>query len=160
MGMVFEAHAITADRASEVTADPDLVEQLVEAHGPPETRLDLDKAWHGLHWLLTGSVDEVDSPLGLAVLGGEPVGDDWGYGPPRLLAPDDVRRAADALAQVTVEDLRSRFDRSAMLAAGVYPQIWDEEDIFDSYLEPSYVMLRDFYARAASHGDAVLALVT
>ena len=47
-----------------------------------------------------------------------------------------------------------------MTAADVYPFIWDEEDVFDEYLAPSYESLREFYARAAARGDAVLAVLT
>lgn len=151
---------LSAARADEVAAEPGQLEELVEEDTPRDQFLDLDKAWHGLHWLLTGSVDDTSTPTGQAVLGGSEIGEDWGYGPPRLLRPDDVRRVAEALGALTADDLRARFDASAMAAAGVYPFIWDEEDVFDDYLAPSYELLRDFYARAASRGDAVLAVLT
>lgn len=151
---------LSAGRAEEVAADPGRLEELVEEDTPGEEFLDLDKAWHGLHWLLTGSVDDTSTPAGQAVLGGTEIGEDWGYGPPRLLRPDDVRRVAEALDAVTADDLRARFDAGAMTAADVYPFIWDEEDVFEEYLAPSFDLLRDFYARAASRGDAVLAVLT
>jgi hypothetical protein len=160
MSMVFEARMLSAARAEQVAADPSLLEDLVEEDTPGQEFLDLDKAWHGVHWLLTGSVDETTTPEGQAVLGGTEVGDDWGYGPPRLLRPDDVRRVAAALEAVTAADLRARFDPAAMTAADVYPFIWDEEDVFEEYLAPSYETLRDFYSRAAARGDAVLAVLT
>jgi len=160
MGMVFEARMLAATRAEEVAADPALLEDLVEEDTSGEEFLDLDKAWHGLHWLLTGTTDDASTPAGQAVLGGTELGEDWGYGPPRLLRPDDVRRVAGALDALTADDLRARFDPAAMTAADVYPFIWDEDDVFDEYLAPSYGSLRDFYARAASRGDAVLAVVT
>jgi hypothetical protein len=160
MGMVFEARMLSATRAQEVAADPDLLETLVEEDTAREEFLDLDKAWHGLHWLLTGTTDDASTPAGMAILGGAEIGEDWGYGPPRLLRPDDVRRVADALGELTEDDLRARFDPEAMKAADLYPSIWDEEDVFAEYLAPQYALMQEFYARAASRGDAVLALIT
>ena len=151
---------LSAARAEEVAAEPDLLEELVEEDTRSDEFLDLDKAWHGVHWLLTGSADDTTTPAGQAILGGTEIGEDWGYGPPRLLRPDEVRRVADALAAHSAEDLRTRFDATAMTAADMYPFIWDEEDVFDEYLAPSYESLREFYARAASRGDAVLAVLT
>ncbi len=160
MGMVFEARMLSAARAEEVAVDPDLLEGLVQEDTVDEHFLDLDKAWHGVHWLLTGTVDNASTPAGMAIMGGAEIGEDWGYGPPRLLRPGDVRRVADALVELDDDDLRRRFDAGAMTRAEVYPLIWDEEDVFVEYLAPSFAMLRDFYALAASRGDAVLALIT
>jgi hypothetical protein len=160
MGMVFEARMLSAARAEEVAADPGLLEGLVEEDTAREEFLDLDKAWHGLHWLLTGTTDDASTATGAAIMGGTEIGEDWGYGPPRLLRPGDVRRVADALGEVDGDDLHGRFDPTAMTAADVYPFIWDEDDVFAEYLAPSFEMLRDFYARAASRGDAVLAVIT
>ena len=151
---------LSATRAEEVTADPDVLEGLVEEDTPREEFLDLDKAWHGLHWLLTGTTDDSSTPAGMAILGGTEIGEDWGYGAPRLLRPDEVRRVAAVLRDVTEGDLRARFDPAAMKAADLYPSIWDEEDVFAEYLAPQFALMQEFYARAASRGDAVLALIT
>jgi hypothetical protein len=160
MGMVFEARMLSATRAEEVMADPDVLEELVEEDTPREEFLDLDKAWHGVHWLLTGTLDNASTPAGMAIMGGTEIGEDWGYGPPRLLRPADVRRVADALVELDDDDLRRRFNAGAMTRAEVYPLIWDEEEVFEDFLAPSFAMLRDFYSLAASRGDAVLALIT
>ena len=65
-------------------AGPDVEELLHQEH---EQRFDLDKAWHGIHFLLTGSAWETTPGAGESVLGGDPVGPDRGYGPARLLDP-------------------------------------------------------------------------
>src|SRR5687767_12235877 len=83
---------------------------LVLGQGEGE-RTDLDKAWHGLHYLLTRTAWEGDAPLNFLVAGGREVGDiDVGYGPARVLSAAEVRAAADALARLTDEELRSRFN--------------------------------------------------
>ncbi len=138
----------------------------------------MDKAWHAIHWLLTGSSDEsppsrrrsgllrrraAPQPSAgaeaLAVLGGEPVGDDDGYGPARLLRPEQVAAVAEALRPLTPEVLGHRVDLTAMEAieaADLYPGIWDEEDVYEEYLGPNYEVLRDFYLAAAADDAAVL----
>src|SRR5687767_14577361 len=46
---------------------------------------DLDKAWHGIHYLLTGTAAEGGKPLDFLVSGGREVGNvDIGYGPARV----------------------------------------------------------------------------
>ena len=47
---------------------------------------DLDKSWHGIHYLMTGSVWGSDSPLDFLISGGTNVGDiDLGSGPARVM---------------------------------------------------------------------------
>lgn len=59
-----------------------------------DDEVDLDKSWHGLHFLFTGTAWEGEEPACFLVLGGEGIGNDVGYGPARVLMPDDVGRFA------------------------------------------------------------------
>ena len=52
MGMIFNARRLSAEELAAVLADPEKVGTLFQG-GPDE--LDLDKAWHGLHYLLNGT---------------------------------------------------------------------------------------------------------
>jgi len=122
----------------------------------PAATLDLDKAWHGLHWVLTGSATPHAAPLSDALFGGEEIGEDLGYGPSYLLTADRVQVVAAALATLDPDDLRRRADPQAMDRAELYPGTWDEEDVFDEMLLPSFTGLRDFYADAARAGQAVV----
>ena len=122
--------------------------------GSPNPRLDLDKMWHGLHYVLTGSAWDGDPPISLAVLGGTEIGEDTGYGPPRYLMPDEVRAVAAALDGTPHELFMERFDPSTMNDAELYSGYWDE-------CEPEYMRqllgeLAAFYASAAAAGMAVL----
>ncbi|MET8043668.1 DUF1877 family protein [Micromonospora sp. NPDC005215] len=63
----------------------------------PDPELDLHKSWHALHYLLAGKAREVDDPAAAAVLGGDDIGEEGGYGPPRLLDVETVRVVAAAL---------------------------------------------------------------
>jgi len=117
--------------------------------------LHLEKAWHGVHWLLCGTADEAPPPLGDAVLGGEPVGADLGYGPARLLGADRVAPLATELGRLTDDELGARFDAGAMEQAGIYPSGWSEPDRRD-WLLAECRRVRAFYAGAATRDAAVL----
>lgn len=87
--------------------------------GPIETSMDLDKSWHVLHYVFTGGVGGEPLPAG-ALLGGDEVGPDVGYGPARLLGEDAVRGFSDFLGSLSVERLQERVDLRRMTQLGVY----------------------------------------
>nr|WP_030503290.1 YfbM family protein [Micromonospora purpureochromogenes] len=158
MGMIFNARRLSAEELAAVLADPEKVGALFQG-GPDE--LDLDKAWHGLHYLLTGDTYEIRGDAGPAVLGGDPIGPDLGMGPARLLMPDAVRSVAAGLDAVDEATLRARFDPAAMSEAEIYPHIWDDGGAeFDGYLLPNFTALRAFYRAAAARNDAALLAIT
>lgn len=126
--------------------------------GAPE--LDLDKAWHGIHFLLAGDAWGGKPPLGNAVLGGTEVGPDVGYGPARLVSVEQVKAVAEALEPLTPEVFVTRFDAEALTEADIYPPIWDEGEEVIDYLEVVYGALREFYISAAKRRDAVLVEVS
>ena len=87
---------------------------------------DLDKAWHGIHYLLNQSIEERDVPLSFLVSGGRQIGDfDVGYGPARAFGAEEVRTIDMALSSVDDATLRSRFDLDKMIQQGVYPLLRD-----------------------------------
>lgn len=122
----------------------------------PEHALDVDKAWHGIHFLLTGDPWEGTLPLANAVLGGETLGDeDLGYGPARFLTPEEVVELAEALEGQPREKLAAGYDPAALEAAEIYPEgIWEPEAL--DYLLNYYDELVEFYRQAAARGDAVI----
>jgi hypothetical protein len=128
----------------------------------PDPDLDLGKSWHALHYLLTGTAWEIgETAAGAAILGGDEIGDDGGYGPARLLRPEAVRTVAAALDVLNVQTLRTRFDPDALAAAEIYPHGWaGGTDVFDSFIAPNLNELRRFYRTAAANGEAVLLAIT
>jgi hypothetical protein len=67
---------------------PERIEQFIEEE---RTSTDLDKAWHGIHWLLTGTADSGSEPLCYLLAGGTQIGDiDVGYGPARSFSAEEV----------------------------------------------------------------------
>ena len=123
------------------------------AFGDDKRVLKLEKSWHTLHYLLTGSAEPVDTCLGKAILGGAEIGPDLGYGPARLLAPEEVGQVAEALARLSKEDLAQRFNLSAMKAANIYACDSEEElELAQDYFE----RMTRFYAEAAAMGNAMI----
>ena len=123
-----------------------------ELSGTGEPSTDLDKAWHGIHYLLTGTAWEGTAPLNLLVSGGTEVGDvEVGYGPARVLRAQDVRAAFHALEAIRDEELRARFDPEDMVRKEIYPSIWtrkpEEDDVLE-YLMGYVGILRAFLAQA------------
>lgn len=118
----------------------------------------MDKAWHGLHYLLTGESDGGELPLSLAVWGGEEFGPEVGYGPARFLTAAQVAAVANTFQGITVESLSAKFDPQDMEKKQIYPDvIWvrDGSDALD-YLLENYQQLEVFYRDAAARGDAVI----
>jgi Domain of unknown function (DUF1877) len=157
--MILEGRRLEPDELSRLTKDPSLTEELLDGDETPFA-LYLDKAWHGIHFLLAGSAWDTTAGAGEAVLGGAEIGDDVGYGPARLLTPDRVSVIAADLRTVELSSLRARYDAAALAAADIYPGVWDESDVFDTYLGPYFETLREFYVAAADEGQAVLLAIT
>jgi hypothetical protein len=117
---------------------------------------DLDKAWHGLHFLFTGSDWEGDPPASFLLNWGDTVGDvDVGYGPARTLTSEQVREIAAYLADTAEAQLRSRFDQQRMIDLAIYPDIWnrdlDDDDTL-GYLMHYYAALQKYVAETADRG--------
>lgn len=116
----------------------------------------LEKAWHGLHYLLTGDPWGGTGWNAFLLCGGTEQGPDTGYGPARRFEPDEVREINRVLAGISAEELWSRFDARKMEDADIYPGIWDEpeEDLREEYLT-YFQMLKEFVAQAGENGDAL-----
>ena len=123
----------------------------------------MDKAWHAIHFLLTGTAWGGDPPLNFIAAGGTEIGDDLGYGPARGLTSAEVRTLASALKALPRDSLLQRFDPAALTAAEIYPDIWDrapEEDDTRGYVAEYYEQLRSFILDAAAAGEALLISIT
>jgi hypothetical protein len=163
--MVLIGRRLSADELRAVLDDPTTADTLLygdlddDDGEMPEPELDLDKSWHAIHYLLTGTAWELDDGVGAAILGGQEIGEDNGYGPARLLPAEAVETVAAALDALDMQTLRARFDPDAMAAADIYPTPWVGTD-FESFLAPNLSELREFYRTAAANGQAVLLALT
>jgi hypothetical protein len=147
MGIVCGLVALGKDQIDKVLADPENVyHYLDEFYENEEVEgVGLDKAWHGIHFLLTGSRWEGEEPLCYLVKGGELVGQEGDDA--RVLRPDQIADWANALSTISADDLRKRYDPAAMKKADIYAMIWDRVDEEPGNLEymlPYYDDLRSF----------------
>jgi hypothetical protein len=125
---------------------------------------DLEKAWHGIHYFLTGTAWEGEHPRNFLVSGGTAVGKiDVGYGPARTLTAAQTREARDALKALSDDDLRARFNPEDMLARKIYPEIWDaepDEDDTLGYLMDYVHTLRGFLDEAVNAGLGMVVYIS
>ncbi len=127
-------------------------------------RCDLDKAWHGIHYLLTGTAWEGTPPLDFLVEGGHQVGQiDPEHGPVRAFRHDEVRTIYEAVSVMGPYELRKRFNPRDMAAKEIYPDIWtkapnEEESL--RYLMDNLDRLRGYLRETLDSGFGVLVFLS
>lgn len=171
MTIICNLRSATDAQLSALLAAPEELEAFLEDEvdfGDPRgsgfVELDLDEAWHGIHFLLTGTAVEGQAPLDFLERGGREVVDtDLGYGPARSFDAAAVRAIAQALAPIDAAQLRARFDPERMRMLEIYPDIWDgqqgEKDPL-GYLLSYYAELKAFLARVSTLGHGMLVVLS
>lgn len=155
--------AVDAGTLAEFRRDPEVIaDYLEELEESGRNALRLRKMWQALHFMLTGSAWDIDSPLGQSMLGGEDIGPDMVYGPARFLMPSDVQEIANALSKISVAEFKTRFAPEQMEAEDIYPSdIWvREKDTVVEELASLFEQLGSFYQAAASRNDGMILWMT
>jgi hypothetical protein len=125
---------------------------------PENEDFDVDKAWHGIHFLLAGEAGEGPPPLNFIISGGREIGKiDVGYGPARAFTSNETSSISAALAPVTTDTLKLKCDRAAFRENDIYPDIWEEpdEECF-GYVLTYFEALKEFIKRTAEAGKGLL----
>jgi hypothetical protein len=121
--------------------------------------ISIEKAWHGVHYLLCGQAVPGSDLASQVVMGGTDVGDDIGYGPARYFKPDQVAAIARELSRPNLEaEMDARFDPDQMMQLGIYPAQFDDPDDRD-WLMDEFRRLRQFYLDASAAGFAVVTCI-
>ncbi len=166
MSMIGNLRKIDDAELARLLAHPDEIRTFL--YGEPDhydnrADIDLDKAWHGIHFVLTGSEWGGEAPLNFVVSGGTEVGEvDVGYGPARAFTSAEVRQIHEALAPIPPEEFVRRIKLNVLAGAGVYPDVWDrasEADINFEYLGSYYAKLRSYLETLARDGFGMLVYV-
>jgi hypothetical protein len=91
------------------------------------------------------------------VLGGAPIGEDVGYGPARILTPEQLKLVSKSFEEIDLEKFRKKFDPRSM-DRDIYPGgTWVKEgDEGLEYLVEYYKKLVLFYRAAAGRNDGML----
>ncbi len=157
-GMRMTLFAVDSKVIAEAKKDPKKLEAFLETAAPPS--LEIDKSWHGIHYLLTGNASEPKAGVGQIILGGKEIGEDQGLGPAHYFTAQEVKELAVLLKQETPEKLAARYDPVAMQKAEIYPGIWvrDDKEALE-YLIEYYKQLVEFYAKAAKRNQAIIFVI-
>lgn len=115
----------------------------------------LDKSWHALHFLLNDHPSEGSGPLYDAILGGTEIGEDRGYGPPRVLTPNEVRAVAAALIKLDRATLKKKFDPKAMEKHQIYVGNQDFNELATRLKD-----LTTFFEEASENGNGMLLILS
>ena len=136
----------------------DLADAELDAPDSPDGKLAAerlfrtDKAWDALRFLY----ERAGPPADLIFGEEEFTDDDWGYGPAHLLTVDQVQAASMFLSAVTFDELTRGLTAADLAAANLYPQIWDEPNVFD-WVRGYHANLTVYFAAASAAGDAMIA---
>jgi hypothetical protein len=163
MSMIGYFLLVSDEEVRQAKSDPNSVEQLIDA-GYEDGNADLvgvDKAWHCLHFLFTGTLDEGDPPLDFIMRGGAEVGEDIGYGPARAFDSSGLKRIADALDRVDRASLVARFDAGKMNELEIYPpgdwgQVDPTSDETFGYFSGAFDAVKDLARRGRTEGRGLL----
>ena len=161
MGMIMYLLRISKQELESYIDKPEL---FLENRVDDAYSMDIDKAWGGILYLLTGKAfasgspeDEVDS-LNRIFFSAQLFDEDMdvGYGPAHYLTPEQVAGINHKIASLTEADLKSHYDPEAMnKEEKLYPSLDWNEKIFD-YLYFHFQALQSFFATAASRGEAIV----
>ena len=169
MGMVGNYRRITQQKLAELQNHPESITDFLfpgyEADKASELNgsyLYIDKTWHAIHFLLTGTALPSQPPLTNVVMGGKPLGDpenpDFDFSPACFLNPSEVKEASEEISKISKAEFQARFNPSELIKADIYPTIvWQrrgEED--NKYLTNYFLLLFKFFQEAAKLGEVVL----
>jgi hypothetical protein len=125
------------------------------AQSPAGAVISLEKAWHGVHYLMCGATDPGSTLLSQVVMGGTEVGEDLGYGPARYFEADKIPDIVRELTGAGLEpEIRARFDPAQMTTAQIYPFGWQPSDL--KWVMDEFHKLRQFFIEAGAAKYAVI----
>lgn len=114
--------------------------------------ISLDKSWHGLHYLFTGTTWEGEPPASFLLNWGSEIGDvDVGYGPARGFTAQETSTISHYLSSITIETLTQRYNPQRMMELEIYPTIWDRDGELD-YLLEYFPILSNFVNESRAKG--------
>ncbi|MBP1996712.1 YfbM family protein [Paenibacillus eucommiae] len=154
MGMIGLYKAVPEHLVKKLAAGDLTVEELISFSGE---ELDIDKAWQGIHYVLTGKIMGGDQPLGNVV----PMLDDQGmdlhdFGA-FYLYPEQVKAAIEAISEYSQEQFSAKFEQNNPIQEQVYPVGSDEDyQEFLDYLYQYFTAIQSFYRSIAAAGNGVI----
>jgi len=153
MGMVGAYMRVSAEELTGLLHEPDGFEELVEDE---DRQSDIDKAWHGLYFLLTGEtdLDDIDRhSLGKVVFGGDVLDEEAGIA---YLTPEEVADLSARLQYIKLDALEARYDVTTMNEQQLYPfeSEWGLEE--KQYLFEQFDELKRVFKQAADENGGLV----
>lgn len=163
MSMIGNLLRVTSSELKAYLADSSLLEDKIYDDETVDERLvDIDKAWDGIIYLLTGQSSETAKHHLVRVLFSGQILDeeqDLGYGPAHYLTPEQVAALNNEISTITIADLKQRFNPGKMNELKVYPTIWDEGDDAFDYVADGFSTLQRVFAVATKNGEAIITFI-
>jgi Domain of unknown function (DUF1877) len=158
MGMIGNLRPASDSEIERLLANPaEITRFLYGAEADGRERVVLNKAWHAIHFALTGSRLGGEEPLNFLVSEGTPVGEiDVGFGPARVLTSQQVRQLAAALAPIEPAEVARRIDLGKFDQEVIYPGNWQRDGIGVDDVLTNYRDMRNLIGRLAERGDGLV----
>jgi hypothetical protein len=162
MGMVWIACLASDEQVIELMAQPDTVCDFIYERDEAGEAIDLDKQWHAVHHLLTGSPEATDSPLSFVLGSFDEIGPDNGYGAAWHIPKDAVANFHASLTSLTDEELAAKYDAAAMVRDDVYiaKTLAEEGEEARNFVLEDVGRLRAFAAKGAEGGFSAFAMIS
>lgn len=153
MGMIGTYLRVTDDELARLLDEPDYFEELYTYE---ERQSDIDKAWHGLYFLLTGEadLDDIDRhSLGRTIFGGMVIEEETGTA---YLTSTEVKDLTTRLHYIERDALESRYDTTRMNAHELYPfeRGWGSEE--KQYLLEQFEELKAIFSSASQKQEGLI----
>jgi hypothetical protein len=166
MSMISNLLRVSSKELEVYLKDSSLLESRIYNDDVEDPNLvDIDKAWDGILFLLTGEsivTKEAGEKHSLTrILFSEQFIDedqDLGYGPGHYLTPEQVKDLNIQLETISIEDLKKNYDPKRMIELEVYPNIWEDEDEVN-YLLEYFEVIQQVYAEAAKNDEGIISFL-
>jgi hypothetical protein len=127
-----------------LTAEQDICRLVQQGRG--DDWFDIDKAWHGIHFILNSRFSTEIEPLDFLLRGGRLLTPhNWvdiiGMELPDMRAFDStqVKAIFMALSSISEDEFRRRYQPEVMAARQVYPGVWEEREQFVNWVLAKYL---------------------
>jgi hypothetical protein len=141
----------------------------------PDNWFELDKAWHGIHFLLTKSID--DPKAAFLLTGGKILRDyNWqeNYGidvsDMRAFLSAETVKVNQVLCKSNLKDLKRSYDPGSLFKNNIYPGIWEKRKYYTSrfiakyfkvsrsldYLIYNFEKLQSFISETSEHNKGII----
>lgn len=159
MGMIGCYIRISEENVLKLQQAEDNLQGLVFGDMDKDNTISIDKAWHAIHFTLTGCPfgGEDDNIFSKLVMSGNVFMEIDGEPPAMLITANDVKKLSEAMDSLEEQQFREKFNISEMLENNIYPVMDDEnEEEFFDYVWANLIELKKFIEEAANERQAVI----